>query len=279
MGLAARPAPAEDAAALAELIDHRVQSRLERWECSVSLRPMTPSSCGGCFSTCTASCRRRSRPPISSTAGADKRAQLIDELLASPRFGEHFGDLWRGRLISPLANEQRQQTERFADWLAERFNGNEGWDQMVFDLLTATGKMEENPAVTYLIEGRIPLGVTDLTDLSSRYFLGVRLNCAQCHDHPFVEWKQQDYWGMAAFFAQIQTPGRPKLVYHGRRAGRPEADAGVAAGRRHARRLSVAAADVPGRRGAGRPTPTRRTAPRWPAGSRRRRTRTSPGRW
>jgi cytochrome c len=52
--------------------------------------------------------------------------------------------------------------------------------------------------------------VTDLTDLSSRYFLGVRLNCAQCHDHPFVEWKQQDYWGMAAFFSQIQTPGRPK---------------------------------------------------------------------
>ncbi|HZL90450.1 MAG TPA: DUF1553 domain-containing protein, partial [Pirellulaceae bacterium] len=56
-------------------------------------------------------------------------------------------------------------------------------------------------------------GVADLTDLTSRYFLGVRLNCAQCHDHPFVAWKRQDYWGMAAFFAQIQTPGRPKMVY------------------------------------------------------------------
>jgi hypothetical protein len=64
-----------------------------------------------------------------------------------------------------------------------------------------------------LIEGRHPLSVTDLTDLSSRYFLGVRLNCAQCHDHPFAEWKQQDYWGMAAFVAQIQTPGRPKKVH------------------------------------------------------------------
>jgi hypothetical protein len=144
---------------------------------------------------------------------ADKRAQVIDELLASPRFGQHFGDLWRGRLISPLVNEQRVQTERFSAWLAERFNANDGWDEIVFDLLTATGKMEENPAVTYLIEGRNPLSVTDLTDLSSRYFLGVRLNCAQCHDHPFVEWKQQEYWGMAAFFAQIQTPGRPKMVY------------------------------------------------------------------
>src|SRR5688572_33348644 len=43
--------------------------------------------------------------------------------------------------------------------------------------------------------------------------MGVRLNCAQCHDHPFVKWKQQDFWGMAAFFAQVQTPGRAKQVY------------------------------------------------------------------
>jgi hypothetical protein len=141
-----------------------------------------------------------------------KRIELIDELLASPRFGEHFADLWRGRLISPLANEQRQ-SQRFADWLTDRFNRNDGWNRVVYDLLTAAGKIDENPAVTYLIEGRYPLSVTDLTDLSSRYFLGVRLNCAQCHDHPFTEWKRQDYWGMAAFFAQIQTPGRPKKVY------------------------------------------------------------------
>jgi hypothetical protein len=148
-----------------------------------------------------------------TSAEPHKRSQLIDQLLADSRFGEHLADVWRGRLISPLVNEQRQQTERFAAWLAERFNANDGWDRIVFDLMTATGKMEDNPAVTYLIEGRNPLGVTDLTDLSSRYFLGIRLNCAQCHDHPFVEWKQHEYWGMAAFFAQIQTPGRPKMVY------------------------------------------------------------------
>jgi hypothetical protein len=142
-----------------------------------------------------------------------KRIELIDELLASPRFGEHFADLWRGRLISPQGNEQRRESQRFAGWLADRFNRNDGWNRVVYDLLTAAGKVDENAAVVYLIEGRHPLSVTDLTDLSSRYFLGVRLNCAQCHDHPFAEWKQQDYWGMAAFFAQIQTPGRPKKVH------------------------------------------------------------------
>jgi hypothetical protein len=142
-----------------------------------------------------------------------KRTQLIDELLASTRYGEHFADLWRGRLISPLVNEERARTEQFAAWLSERFNRNDGWNVIARELLTATGKIEDNPAVIYLIEGRNPLGVTDLTDLTSRYFLGVRLNCAQCHDHPFVAWKRRDYWGMAAFFAQIQTPQRAKLVY------------------------------------------------------------------
>ena len=142
----------------------------------------------------------------------DKRAKLVDELLSNPQYGKHFADLWHARLISPLTNEQRVTPERFHSWLAEQIN-REKWDRIVYQLLTASGKIEENPAVIYLVEGRNPLGVTDLTDLSCRYFLGLRLNCARCHDHPFAKWTQKDYWGMAAFFAQIQTPGRPKLVH------------------------------------------------------------------
>ena len=171
------------------------------------------------------------------------------------------------------------RSDRFADWLAERFNDNDGWDRIAFDLLTATGKIDENPAVTYLIEGRNPLGVTDLTDLSSRYFLGVRLNCAQCHDHPFVEWKRQDYWGMAAFFAQIQTPGRPKVVYV---AGVRDDPKMTLASLRDADMIEgfqSAAADVSGRRGAASPTATDAPGRAGRAGSRRRRTRISPGRW
>ncbi len=214
MFLAPKAVRGEDAAALAELIDRHVQTRLNsegqarvpQADDAEFLRRVFLDLHGVVPSAERAAKFLDSRDP-------QKRAELIQELLASPTFGDYFGDVWRGRLISPLANEQRTQTERFADWLAKRFNNNDGWDRIVFDLLTATGKIDENPAVTYLIEGRYPLGVTDLTDLSSRFFLGVRLNCAQCHDHPFVEWKRQDYWGMAAFFAQIQTPGRPKVVY------------------------------------------------------------------
>lgn len=211
---AAHSAQGADASAVANAIDGEIQKRLDAEKLSpvaaaddaeflrrvyLDLHGVVPTA------------ERVSR--FLDDRSTDKRAKLVDELLAAPRFGEYFADVWRKSLISPLANEQRMQTERFAAWLAERFNTDGRWDKITFDLLTATGKIEDNPAVTYLVEGRFPLSVTDLNDLSSRYFLGVRLNCAQCHDHPFVAWKRTDYWGMAAFFAQIQTPGRAKAVY------------------------------------------------------------------
>jgi hypothetical protein len=212
-GMAAAPSGAEEPS-WAELIDGHIQARLDA--AGVARVPLAED----------AEFLRRVYldvhgvvPPASEAArfldspDPVKRSRLIDQLLADSRFGEHLADEWRRRLISPLANEIRMQPDRFAAWLAERFNSHAAWDRIVFELLTAEGTMEQNPAVTYLIEGRHPLGVTDLTDLTSRYFLGVRLNCAQCHDHPFVAWTRRDYWGMAAFFAQIQTPGRPKLVH------------------------------------------------------------------
>ena len=112
-----------------------------------------------------------------------RREKLIDALLASSRYGEHLADIWQGYLVSPLADDQRARADKFRGWLAERFN-TKSWDTIATELLTATGKLEDNPAVIYLIEGRLPRTVPDLTDLASRYFLGVRLNCAQCHDHP-----------------------------------------------------------------------------------------------
>lgn len=145
-------------------------------------------------------------------AGPGKRARLVDSLLADARYGQHLADIWQGYLMSPLADDPTKRAERFGHWLAEQFN-TKPWDQLVTGLITATGKMEDNPAVSYLIEGRLPRAVPDLTDLTSRYVLGIRLNCAQCHDHPFVKWKQEEFWGMAAFFTQIQTPKRSKQVY------------------------------------------------------------------
>jgi len=142
----------------------------------------------------------------------DKRPRLVDTLLADSRYGQSLADVWQGYLMSPFADDRENRSERFQKWLAEKFN-TRPWDQIVTELITATGKMEANPAVTYLIEARLPRAVPDLTDLTTRYLLGIRLNCAQCDDHPFVKWKQEEFWGMAAFFTQIQTPKRSKQVY------------------------------------------------------------------
>jgi hypothetical protein len=212
---AARPAIGEGASAaeLAVLIDRHIESRLD----GEGVRPSEPADDAeflrrvyldlhGVIPT-----RDRADEFLTNPDPA-KRVHLIDDLLASPRYGQHLADIWQAYLISPLADDQHARADRLRTWLAAQFN-TRSWDRIATDLLTAAGKMEENPAVTYLIEGRLPRGVPDLTDLTSRYFMGVRLNCAQCHDHPFANLKQQDFWGMAAFFAQVQTPGRAKQVY------------------------------------------------------------------
>jgi Protein of unknown function (DUF1549)/Protein of unknown function (DUF1553) len=215
LATAGRPALAEgpDAAELAAQIDRLIETRLGREK----IRPAEQAG--------DAEFLRRvyldlhgvvpsAEQAVRFLDNADpaKRARLINTLLGSPRYGEYLADIWQKNLVSPFADERRIPEERFRQWLADRFN-SKTWDRITLDLLTASGTMEQNPAVVYLIEGRHPRSVADLTDLSSRYFLGIRLNCAQCHDHPFVKWTRQDYWGLAAFFTQIQTPGRPKVVY------------------------------------------------------------------
>ena len=133
---------------------------------------------------------------------ADRRARLVDELLSSPRYAVYFADIWQTHLY-PANATNRIKPELLTRWLERAFE-TKTWDRLVFDLMTATGSQDENGAVTYMLKGRYTLSVTEMTDLTSRCFLGVRLNCAQCHNHPYAVWKQSDYWGMAAFFTQIQ---------------------------------------------------------------------------
>lgn len=135
-------------------------------------------------------------------SSADKRARLVDELLGSPRYGAHFADIWQRNLYPATAN-QRIRPELLGRWLGGAFQ-TKTWDRIAHDLVTATGSQEDNGAVTYMLKGRFTLSVTEMTDLTSRYFLGVQLNCAQCHNHPFASWKERDYWGLASFFTQIQ---------------------------------------------------------------------------
>jgi len=139
----------------------------------------------------------------------NKRAILIDELLADPRFGRHLADIWQAKLMPRDTNSRFLVRQPLVKWLEEQFNKNAPWNQFVYNLVAATGTVEENPAVTFFLANR---AVDKLTDSVTQNFLGVQLQCAQCHNHPFTEWKQTEYWGMAEFFSKVrpENPKNPK---------------------------------------------------------------------
>lgn len=142
-----------------------------------------------------------------SSKDPQKRAKLIDELLADPRFGKSLAETWVLQLIPRDINNQLLKRQAFEDWLAEHFNKGTPLNKVVSELVTATGAIDKNPAATYFVANPT---VDKMTDNVTRMFLGVQLQCAQCHNHPFTDWKQTEYWAMASFFMKTRIQGSAK---------------------------------------------------------------------
>ena len=136
-----------------------------------------------------------------------KRAKVIDELLADPRFGTHLGEMWAGMMIPRESGNRRLDHTPLQKWLAEQFNSGTPLNKTVYSLLTSIGEQDKNGAVTYFVGNPT---VDKITDNVSRMFLGVQLQCAQCHNHPFTDYKQTEYWGMAAFFMKVKLTQNPQ---------------------------------------------------------------------
>ena len=137
-------------------------------------------------------------------ASSDKRQQLIDRLLEDPRYAQHQADLWD--LILFGRNPPGHNTDKrdgIGRWLREQFAANRPYDEWVRELLKAEGNSaEQGPPLYYAQYRNQP---EDLNEVVTQTFLGVQLQCARCHDHPFEEWTQLDFYGMAAFFARLQV--------------------------------------------------------------------------
>jgi hypothetical protein len=151
---------------------------------------------------------------------ADKRRRLIDRLLDSPRFAIHFANVWRAELLPEAASNREAAVFQvgFENWLRQRFRAGVRYDQLVRELLTtpiapAGGDGEPvlrdperpNPIAFFAVKEGRP---ENLAAAVTRTFLGLRLECAQCHNHPFAKWKQGQFWGQAAFFAGIRQQGK-----------------------------------------------------------------------
>lgn len=156
---------------------------------------------------------------LADSAG-DKRSRLILALLRDPRHDEHFAKTWRALLL-PEADSDPQL--RFFQpgleaWLAERSRADVGFDRIVHDLLSVPIAGPTSPPQMVLRDLKQPNPIAFLASKkgdpatiaasATRLFLGVRLECAQCHNHPFDTWTQQQFWNQAAFLAGIQRRGR-----------------------------------------------------------------------
>jgi hypothetical protein len=193
----------KDAAALAKVIDAEVSRKLAEAKLTASARSSDEEFLRRAYLDLTGVIPSAEKAQaFLDDRSTDKRAKLIDELLADPHFGRRMADVWIAKLFPRDSNNRFVLKEPLYKWLEEEFNKNPGWDKFVTGLVTATGTVAEHPAVTYFLANR---SVDKLTDTTAQNFLGIQLQCAQCHNHPFTSWKQTEYWGMAGFYSKVQA--------------------------------------------------------------------------
>ncbi len=143
-------------------------------------------------------------------SSADKRANAIDRLLDHSDHAEYFANKW----AAILRNKRRQESDKvatfaFHDWIRESLYANKPYDQFVREILTASGTPATNAPVSWYREVSDQAAQVEDT---AQLFLGLRIQCARCHHHPFEKWSQQDYYGFAAFFSRV---GRKKGLIQG----------------------------------------------------------------
>lgn len=147
---------------------------------------------------------------------ADKRAKLVDRLLERKEFSEIWAMRWAELLMIKSTNRVSDKSAfLYYSWLTEQISNDVPLDQMVRDLLSASGGTFSNPPTNYY---EIETDTLKTAENVAQVFMGLRTQCAQCHNHPFDRWTMDDYYGFAAFFAQIGRKNtedyRERIIYN-----------------------------------------------------------------
>lgn len=156
------------------------------------------------------------KPTTLTAARVKARDAVIDRLVDSNDYAEYFAQKWSALLRNRRSNPRQQRgTYAFHAWIRDSLAANRPYDEFVRAVLTASGDVTENPPVAWFRQVRTMQ--TQLEDVS-QLFLGQRMQCAQCHHHPYEKWSQNDYWGFGAFFSQVsykpgQQPGEEAIVH------------------------------------------------------------------
>ncbi len=146
-----------------------------------------------------------------SSRDSKKRAKLIDSLLASDGYVSHSFNYFADLLRAKDRMNNNVPGRAYGNFIKQSLSTNKPYDQFVYELLSAEGRMTENGAAGYYVrDSGMPL---DNTANTVRVFLGTQIGCAQCHDHPFDKWSQYEFYEMAAFTYGTQTRYRDRSMF------------------------------------------------------------------
>jgi hypothetical protein len=147
----------------------------------------------------------------------NKRALLIDNLLTNADFADNWARYWRDVVSyrSPNENDRNVNYPAFEKWLAGEFAANKPWDKIATEIISATGRTDENGAAAFAVAE--DSSAVEMAGEVSRVFLGIQIQCAQCHDHPSDPWKRQQFHEFAAFFVGVRSKnvaekGQPPIM-------------------------------------------------------------------
>ncbi|WP_051669650.1 DUF1549 domain-containing protein [Bryobacter aggregatus] len=130
----------------------------------------------------------------------DKRAKLIETILAKDEFTDYWAYKWSDLMLVSSRKLGAVGTQSFYNWIRESVKENKPWDKFATELLTSSGSTRQNGALNYFVLHKDPI---DLTENVTQAFLGQRLTCARCHNHPLEKWTQKQYYQMANLFARV----------------------------------------------------------------------------
>ena len=138
----------------------------------------------------------------------NKRSKLIEQLLNSDQYAEYFASQWTNLF---LGHERSRYVDRnaFQDWFESQFKQNVPWNKVASSLIDVRGSLGETPQLNWFAKQK--LDAANLADDTARFFLGVQLGCARCHNHPHDDWKLEDFYGLAAFYDGLK---RDKLSFN-----------------------------------------------------------------
>lgn len=152
--------------------------------------------------------------------GQLKRNELVDRLISSPDFVEQWTNKWSDLLEVNRKFLGEPGAKALRDWIRKAIADNMPYDKFVYSVLTASGSNVDNPPASYYKVQRTPDAVMENT---TQLFLAIRFNCNKCHDHPFERWTQDQYYQLAAYFAQIQRKEDAK--FKGQKVGGTDVEA------------------------------------------------------